>query len=371
MILKLEISKHFKNVIGRDQYAFKEGCNTTLALLRCQNFWLKALDGKADYVRILSFDFSKAFDTVPHQLLCEKLKSTDLNPYVINWIISFLNNRQQRVVIDGIATSFLPINRGVPQGTVLGPVLFSLMVNDIKAVNPRSNLLIKYADDITICAPVISNSDTALAEVTNIKDWAGSNRMTLNLSKTWEMTIHGNTRKEKPPLLHEIERRDWLKLLGVTFQEKPTDWDLHLDHLLSKTSSRLYIIRVCRGYGYHKDQLHALFQALIMSVFLYGIEVWGAAYQRKHLDRIDTFLKRSFKFGYTSEQIYISDVIKKRDGQLFEKVCSDDKHILNDLLPPKRSRDLRKRNHQFVLPRVNTERYKQYFINRCLFSSNF
>ena len=69
--------------------------------------------------------------------------------YVINWIINFLNGRQQRVVVDRVVTSYLNINRGVPQGTVLGPILFSLMVNDITPVSP-TNVLIKYADDIPL-----------------------------------------------------------------------------------------------------------------------------------------------------------------------------------------------------------------------------
>ena len=116
------MSKLFKDCINNDQFAYKRGCNTTLALLKCQDFWLKALDGNADYVRILSFDFSKAFDTVPHQIVCDKLKTTGLNPYIINWIIDFLANRK-RVVVNGLTTDLVNINRGVPQGTVLGPVL--------------------------------------------------------------------------------------------------------------------------------------------------------------------------------------------------------------------------------------------------------
>ena len=87
----------------------------------------------AEIVRIFSFDFSNAFESVPHDILCSKLKSLDINPYVTNWIFSFLQGRKQRVVVDGIVTDFLNINRGVPQGTVLGPILFSIMVNCTKS----------------------------------------------------------------------------------------------------------------------------------------------------------------------------------------------------------------------------------------------
>ena len=121
-----------------------------MALTKCQFYWL---DKAADFVRVLSFYFSKAFDSVFHLVLCDKLKSYDINPYIINWVISFLRDCQQRVVLDGVVTKFLNIKRGVPQGTDLGLILFSIMVNDIKPVSP-SSLLIQYADDVTVSVPI-------------------------------------------------------------------------------------------------------------------------------------------------------------------------------------------------------------------------
>lgn len=83
-----------------------------------------------------------------------KLGSYNINQYVINWIISFLSNRKQRVVVDDVSTKIVDINRGVPQVTVLGPDLFSIMVNDIIAANPNKNLLLKYTGDITLSVPI-------------------------------------------------------------------------------------------------------------------------------------------------------------------------------------------------------------------------
>ena len=138
LVCKQEVSPILMSAIGPDQFAYKKGHNTTMALIKCQHFWLERLDRDAAFVRAFSFDFSKSFDSVSHRILFSKLVSYDINPYIKNWIISFLCDRRQRVVVDGVVTTFLNVNRGVPQGTVLGPLLFSIMVNDIKPVSPQN-----------------------------------------------------------------------------------------------------------------------------------------------------------------------------------------------------------------------------------------
>ena len=207
VVYKQEIASTFKSVIGRDQFAYKQGTNTTDALIMCLHDWLKWLDEGADSVRVISFDYEKAFDLVSHNIICEKLKTLEINPYTINWIISFLANRKQRVVVDGIETVYVDINKGVPQGKVLGPFLFSLIVNDIKLMDPQNNLLVKFADDITTSAPVKSGSDSAEAEVGSVQNWSEANQMTLNLSKTWDMVVHCGSMKPLPAPIVGIERK--------------------------------------------------------------------------------------------------------------------------------------------------------------------
>ena len=179
-VYKTEIADIIKDSIDPNQYAYKQGHNSTMALIKCQHMWLKYLDNGARYVRVLSFDLSKAFDNVPHDV--------PLNPYVINWLMNFLQDREQRVTVDGITTKFLRINCGVPQGTVLGPILFLIMVNDIKAIDSK-NELCKFGDDITVGAPGYEDNDTGTTEVENIKLWSENNRMALNMDKTYEMIV--------------------------------------------------------------------------------------------------------------------------------------------------------------------------------------
>ena len=107
LILKFELFHVLKSLIGPDQFVYEENSNTTMALVKSQNYWRKWLDGNADFKRVLWFDFSKASDTVSHYTLFDKLKATYINPYVINWILDFLSQRKQRVVVDGITTEII------------------------------------------------------------------------------------------------------------------------------------------------------------------------------------------------------------------------------------------------------------------------
>ena len=366
-VYKTEIAAIMKDSIDSDQYAYKQGHNSTMALIKCQHMLLKHLDNGAKYVRVLSFDLSKAFDKVPHDVLFEKVKKLPLNPYIVNWLINFLQDREQRVTVDGITTNFLRINRGVPQGTVLGPILFSIMVNDIKAIDLK-NELCKFADDITVEAPGYEDDDTGTTEVENIKLWAKNNRMALNMDKTYEMIVRGKGLITVPSCIPSIKRKTWLKLLGVTLEELPTRWDRHFEEMLSKASERMYTLRVCKYYGFTAKQLDLLFHSLIMSLFTYAIELWGGASYTKYISQINKFLSRAFRNGYVTNKLNFKDVILDRDKKLWMKILNNENNALRELLPNKLNRTLRPRAHDYELPLVRTERFKNTFVNRCLFN---
>ena len=122
-----------------------------------------------------------------------------------------------------------------------------------------------------------------------------------------------------PEPVDGIIRKSELKLLGVTVNEDPCNWDVQFENMLSKASSRLYILRVWKHYGFSLQELTLQFDSLIMSLFTYAIEVWVSAHYCKYLSHIDKFRKRALRYGYTSKYTPIMDVIKMKGRLLWEE----------------------------------------------------
>ena len=205
-------------------------------------------------------------------------------------------------------------------------------------------------------------SDISSLEVLNIRKWAEDNRMDINLEKTWEMVLKGNSLRPLPDPLQFIECKEWLKLLGVLFQNNPCNWDMDFKYILKKASSQLHILRACKFYGYAIDDLNLLFNSLIMPTLCFTIEVGSCAYKNKYLEQVNSFLCHAYRFGYTSHLIDMNDVIKEQDNKLWNKIVSNLVNTLNELLPPKWTRCLKQRKHNYILPKVKTERFKQVFV---------
>ena len=163
----------------------------------------------------------------------------------------------------------------------------------------------------------------------------------------------------------------FFNLLGLTFQDSPTNWDKHFDDLMERALKRMHIFRVCIRNGYSVRDLDYLFNCRILSLFTYCIRVWGVADYTKYLSQIDRLLRRAFRFGYIQHETSIQQVIKDRDVRLWKSVMGTSLHPLQDLLPPPplKNRVLRGRSHLHQIPRVNTERFKKSFVNRRLFDS--
>ena len=226
-------------------------------------------------------------------------------------------------------------------------------------------ILIRFADDITVSLPIEANVglDESETEVLSFIEWSENNCMKVNLTKKWELLLREKTTRTPPEPLEIIGRKEKLKLLGVTFEQVPVNWDTHIDYLLRKASSR-----ICKYYGYSIGNLDLLFQSLILSVFTYAIEVWGCAFYSKYLSRIDKLFARCYKLGYFLKQHSILDIRRNRDMKLWRRISSTNT-ALSDLLHTQKTRQMRTRSHNYILSNVRTSRFKSVFINRCLFNS--
>jgi len=147
--------------------------------------WLTHLESGSE-IGAIFFDFKKAFDTVPHLPLLSKLENIGLDPHIITWIHNYLAERQQRVVINGMSSRSSRVLSGVPQGSILGPLLFLIYINDITDINiSMESRLVLYADDILLFRPIRTTGDySALqADIDALSNWATQNTMTFNTAK--------------------------------------------------------------------------------------------------------------------------------------------------------------------------------------------
>ena len=134
------------------------------------------------------------------------------------------------------------------------------------------------------------------------------------------MVVRGKVERPLPSIIFYIKQESSLKLLAVYFHSDPINWDQQFDNLLSKAGRRMHILRVCKKYGYSLDYLHYLFHRLIISLFTYGISVWGTATYNKYLSRIDKFQKRAVRFGFLKKVTPAANLLETSNRKLWKGI---------------------------------------------------
>ena len=241
--------------------------------------WTKATDGNGSTVRTVLFDYRKAFDLIDHGILVNKLKSLNLPVSIINWVIDFLSNRQQRIkLVEGCFSEWDSVPSGVPQGTKLGPWLFVIIINDL---NIRNASLWKYVDDTTVSETIpkgaISHAQLIVDEVV---EWSRLNRFQLNTDKCKELRISfAKNKPDLPPLMvcgNTLEVVDSAKLLGVTITSNLT-WNLHVAEVIKKASKRLYFLLQLKRAHVPKSDLVTFYTSCVRSVCDYAVQVFHSS----------------------------------------------------------------------------------------------
>jgi hypothetical protein len=294
--------------------AFRKQYSCQSVLLKLTEEWRAALD-KGKYVGTVLMDLSKAFDCMPHSLLVTKLHAYGMNMKSTKFLTSYLSGRKQRVKMAGITSDWLNVEKGVPQGSVLGPALFNIFINDIYGFILHAKLF-NYADDNTLSC--IANTIVEVKEILTKESkvaiqWFKSNMMEANPGKFQVMLLSKS--KNETDFSLEIDGNilkgeNHVKLLGVNI-DKHMNFNYHVDELCVKAARQLNALGRLR-HLLDQDSKIAILKSFITSNFNYCPLVWHFC-GMKSTRKMECILKRALRFAYDD---YVSsyDVLLDRSG---------------------------------------------------------
>ena len=356
------ISKRLSNT--QFAYVSRPGSGPVSALVYMYHKIVQFLDSSSGAVRLLSVDFSKAFDKLLHSRIISSCTDFQLPLFVINWISNFLSFRQQRVLLDGCVSAWSAVSSGVPQGSVLGPVLFCMATDSLSHVCQNS-AIIRYADDFSILHFVRSASEDHLqVEWDNIVSWSESVNLPLNFLKCRVMDFV----TKKNLCLPHVSLRDGtflncvssLSFLGVIFTSD-MKWNSHVDMIVTRACQRLFILRNLRRSGCSLSLMLKCYYSFIRSVLLYGFPSF-CNIPDCLLVKLKRVEKRALRIMGCDPQVScIADAADSICTKLFKSLVQNDDHLLRGIFSVRNSRFTR--SSKFVRPPfAKTKRFSESFI---------
>jgi len=286
------------NILCNNQFGFRKNNCTSDAILEFVDHVITSLHNRKTLISVF-LDFSKAFDTVDHKILMDKLNHLGIRGMIGRWFQSYLSNRSQYVLVDTSVSNVCLINRGVPQGSVLGPLLFLIYINDMSKSCDRLKL-VHFADDTTAFAA--HNDVVTLVEETNgqlnrVQEWLRANRLSLNIVKTSCMFITDRRALlENAPVIRigneVVKEVEHTKFLGV-YLDNRLNFAIHTDALCKKLSRSIGVLNRLTDLAPPRVKL-SIYNSLIFSHLIYGIVAWGGS-SVSNVQRIDKLLKRAGK----------------------------------------------------------------------------
>ena len=302
-VIQLQLNEYFESqkLLFPSQYGFRERHNTEFAVIENMDRVVDCMEKKGTPLNIF-LDLSKAFDTLDHLILLEKLSYYGIRGNAFNLCKSYLTNRKQFVEYDSCQSDLLPITTGVPQGSILGPLFFLIYMNDF---DRSTNMFrfIMYADDTTLLASLSStNSNTNTETSTNtntnnelqnrdlvlnreldkICEWLKVNKLSLNVPKTKYMIFRPKNKIIADLNLfldgHKLERVTNFDFLGIVVDECLT-WNNHIHKIQMKISKTVGVMNRIKAY-LPSETLLIIYNSLIYPHLLYGALLWGIKYTK-------------------------------------------------------------------------------------------
>ena len=295
-LIRDHILDHLKinNILFFDQHGFVNGRSCMTQLLSVLEIWTEAIDHhyKTDTIY---FDFKKAFDSVPHERLKIKLLQYGIKDSVFNWISSFLKDREQRVVVNNKQSQWNKVTSGVPQGSVIGPILFVIYINDIyEGITSHIKL---YADDTKLLRVIKSKDDpkSLQEDIYRLSEWAHKWQLEFHPNKCRVLHVgegNNNIYKLTETNCDKIPETRIEKDLGVLIDNKLSFSD-HIAQAVTKANQILGLIR--RSFQYlDRETFCLLFKSIVRPILEYGNVIWHPIYKRD-IEKLENVQRRATK----------------------------------------------------------------------------
>ena len=296
-----------QGLIHKDQHGFCGGRSCCTQLLEVMEMWTRWFEQGLPWDAIYT-DFSKAFDSVPHERLLKKVEAYGIRGNLLNWIRSFLSSRKQRVVLGGKLSNWQDVTSGIPQGSVLGPILFTIFINDMPDVVNSSMKL--FADDAKIFKAIESFQDisTIQGDIDKLLGWSHTWQLPLNLDKC--KGIHYG--KKNPGHKYTIGHKNLMidteeKDVGVIF-DCTLEFHTHIKKMISKANQRVGLIK--RSFSrLNKNSFKILYKSLVRPILEYCSVIWSPIYKREAIE-IEKVQRRATKLVPSLRELPYSDRLR-------------------------------------------------------------